>query len=696
MYRNHLLIKSLIISAAMALTACGGSSDSTPSSSGSTTISGSFKTPSGTISHFQDSKPIMLAVLDFIVSQSMAAITGLTGVPNATVELVRINDDGSQNGGVLASTTTDSDGNYTLSLPSGVEPSANLVVQVKGTTETLRAVVSTSTGAVNIDPVSEFILDSLINKDVVLSQVNVESVQVLVEEVAALDLDLSGTSLEQAETLISNDSTVSSTIDAQVTAAANATLINGAWQLGSTGPSNGEMLVFSPNGFYLVYQVDAQDCPNGGVEYGTYTYDGTNLSMTATLDENGQCGLVGEGASTADYPTTIDNNDNRINLTDNESTTSFNRVTDGNANSIVGGWEVGGSVSDPLAIVFYENGNYAHWQGPSGDSNCTPGGVEYGTYVLDGTTLSVNITADQNSDCGLGEGPGSEIFGDTQSGASITVSNNVWTATETVENNIETFSANRLETSDGSGLTETSTPVNDGGGSSPSQIVGAWDLGSSIADGQMLVFYPNGFYLNYSVDAQDCSSGGVEYGTYTYDGTQLDVTATLDENGQCGLVGLGPELPQYNATITNEGNQINLTSGNPEDGTASFARVTDGNPDSIVGGWDVGGSTTTPLAIVFYPNGNYAHWQDDSSDSNCSPGGPEYGTYSYDAISNTITGVALADPNDCGIAPGTIGPFTAENVSVANNVIQFIDFEIFSADRLETSDGSGPTITLVE
>lgn len=632
MNRSHLLITSLIITVAMALTACGGSSSSgggTPAAATST-ITGSVATSTGTIAQFEGDKPFMLAAMDFIISQSMAAITGLTGVPNATVELVRILDNGTQVPGVLASATTDSDGNYTLTLPSGVEPSGDLVVQIKGDTETLRAVVSTTTGAIDINPVSQFILNTLIDEGLTLAQLNVEEIQELVEEVDQLDIIVpSSVSVADAITAIGNDTTVTNAISSQVTAVANTALINGAWDVGGS-VADGQMLVFYPNGFYLVYSVDAQDCPSGGVEYGTYTYDGTQLELTATLDENGQCGLVGLGPELPEYNATITNEGNQINLTSGDpedGTASFARVTDGNPDSIVGGWDVGGSVTNPIALVFYPNGNFAHWQDDSDDSNCSPFGIEYGTYSLDtnSNTLSGTALADPN-DCGVSGNATTGPF----TAQAYSVADNVLQVTD-----FEIFSADRLETSDGSG------PTNTDGGSSAESLSGAYTDGAEQPF--MLVFYPNGFYMHYQ-DCTDTEEGvGVEYGTYQYDGATLTSSQIVDENGGCGLTDF-----QNGVEMTVGTGELNFN----ENGNLFTLTAVDGGPGSIVGAWDVGGSINNPIGIVFYDNGTYTMWQDDSNDSNCGEfnpgGGVEYGTYTFDG--STLIATETVDENaSCGL-----------------------------------------------
>lgn len=434
------IFNAFLLSASLALVGCGGGdTPTTPVDPTATTISGTAQAPAGSIAQIDQHKPFMLATLDFVMPPVWAAVTGLTPITNATVELIRIDDDGNQVGAVLASVTTDSIGGYTLELPTGVELAADLVIQIKNSSNTpvLRAIVSGTT--VNIDPVSQFIVDTLINEPgVVLANLNLATVQGLVAQVAAIVIDLSSsTTLEGAVTTIQGSSEITQAVNGGIASVSNRVNLVGAWGSGS-GPG---MLVIYPDGFYMNYATDTQDCPNGGVEYGSYSYDGNEMTVTPGTDENGVCGLSVNGAAET-YTVGISNNGNQLDITffdpdtQANATSSFPRVTDGNPDSIVGGWDIGGSLTTPQAIVFYPNGTYIHWQETGSDEACTPGGVEYGSYSFDGSSISGSIDRDENNDCGLGAGTGGLTF------PSTTVVNNVLTF-----NNGELFVFDRLETS---------------------------------------------------------------------------------------------------------------------------------------------------------------------------------------------------------------------------------------------------------
>ncbi|NOX91067.1 MAG: hypothetical protein GXP18_01035 [Gammaproteobacteria bacterium] len=123
-------LKITIFSVFLVLAGCGGGG-SGGGSSQTTNIEGEALAPGGTVALFEQ-RSIMMTVVDFLFSSASATITGLQPVTGATVELIRIDDNGDQVGDVLASTVTSITGNYSLALPSGVSFAGNLVVRITG------------------------------------------------------------------------------------------------------------------------------------------------------------------------------------------------------------------------------------------------------------------------------------------------------------------------------------------------------------------------------------------------------------------------------------------------------------------------------------------------------------------------------------------------------------------------------------
>ncbi len=163
------------------------------------------------------------------------------------------------------------------------------------------------------------------------------------------------------------------------------------------------MLVFYPNGFYIHWQGEPENSnctdanhPLGGVEYGTYSYDGTTFTSTQLHDDNSDCGLTTWGSISM---TVMSNGD--LLVDDGASPFTLARM-DSVADSIVGAWDIGGSMDSPSALVFFANGSYMQYQIPdNNDPNCTTGtgGTEYGTYSFDGTSLTATSIVDENGDC---------------------------------------------------------------------------------------------------------------------------------------------------------------------------------------------------------------------------------------------------------------------------------------------------------
>ena len=111
MYSPRLIMKPVVLACSIALTACSSGDDSTGAG---VTVSGLAEAPGGVIAQLTHDKPMMMAATDFLFPPAFAGITGLEPVTGATVELIRIDDDGNQVGDVLASTVTSITGNYSL------------------------------------------------------------------------------------------------------------------------------------------------------------------------------------------------------------------------------------------------------------------------------------------------------------------------------------------------------------------------------------------------------------------------------------------------------------------------------------------------------------------------------------------------------------------------------------------------------
>lgn len=226
-------------SSVVGIAGCGGSSGGSSSDSNTAsgeTISGIATAPAGTVAHWQE-PGLMEVAVNFLISPAAAALNDLLApVKGADVELIRVDDNGDQLGDVLASTVTSNTGNYTLTLPEGVNLAGNLVVRITGqNNQQLRAQVVERD--VDITPVSEFVLRKFIQTGADLDELEVTDIVKLsgkVEEydltnVSGQDLDAVFRSLEsEVGTFIEND-VVAVSAEGAATASIAGTYVNAAF-----------------------------------------------------------------------------------------------------------------------------------------------------------------------------------------------------------------------------------------------------------------------------------------------------------------------------------------------------------------------------------------------------------------------------------------------------------------------------------
>ena len=182
--KSYTMIKSLVLASCIALAAC--SSDDPASST--TTISGVAEAPLGVVAQFEHDKPFLFVATEVLFPSAHAEITGLQPVGGATVELIRIDDDGNQIGDVLASTVTSITGDYNLALPTGVSLAGNLIVRITGNSGTSMSAMVVEL-AVDINPISEYVLSKFVDDaNLVLGDLALNEVVSLQDKVEAFDL----------------------------------------------------------------------------------------------------------------------------------------------------------------------------------------------------------------------------------------------------------------------------------------------------------------------------------------------------------------------------------------------------------------------------------------------------------------------------------------------------------------------------
>ena len=185
--RAQMIIKPLVLACSIALTACGGGGGG-GGGSNTSTISGLVEAPNGAVAMFESNKSIMVAATEFVFPGAHAGITGLQPVTGATVELIRIDDDGNQVGDVLASTVTSISGNYSLALPTGVSLAGNLIVRISGNGGASMSAMVVDQD-VDINPISQYVLDKFVDdENLVLADLAVNEVVALQGRVEEFDL----------------------------------------------------------------------------------------------------------------------------------------------------------------------------------------------------------------------------------------------------------------------------------------------------------------------------------------------------------------------------------------------------------------------------------------------------------------------------------------------------------------------------
>lgn len=214
-WKRGLWMLSTVLLAACGGGGGGGDSITGPAPGGGTPeptmIEGTAKAPAAGVAYFETKSAFQLA-LEFIAPPAAAAILGLEPVSGATVELIRIDDAGEQIGDVLATTTTSISGDYTLTLPEGVSLAGNLIVRIQGMGGTeMRAQVVEE--AVDISPVSDFVLQKFIDNGADLADLTTSAVVQLTGHVEEFDLTVGA---DLAETLAILEAETGGFVDAQV------------------------------------------------------------------------------------------------------------------------------------------------------------------------------------------------------------------------------------------------------------------------------------------------------------------------------------------------------------------------------------------------------------------------------------------------------------------------------------------------
>ncbi|OQW31993.1 MAG: hypothetical protein A4E20_02375 [Nitrospira sp. SG-bin2] len=165
---------TLPVLASAMLAGCGGG-DTVPAGTGGTAgvaAAGIVQAPAGALARAATEKSWFASL--FSVAESWAIdITGWTGVSGATVRVFTIDDHGVPIGSVIATGSTNPDGSFNLTLPTGTVFASNLIAQVEdalaitgpmpvGTANTLSVFIVSST--INLNPATDVATKALVDR----------------------------------------------------------------------------------------------------------------------------------------------------------------------------------------------------------------------------------------------------------------------------------------------------------------------------------------------------------------------------------------------------------------------------------------------------------------------------------------------------------------------------------------------------
>jgi len=182
----------LLLTSLLWLSACGtgdGRNLSKPVSGGQ--ITGTVLLPSQQVT-LRPASTFLTQLVDILIPQVIADVTGLVPVASATVELVRLDSQGNVIS-VIDTTTSDGSGIYTFT--TTLLPDSTLAVRLPNEPVTTRAIVTDST--TDISPVSEAVIRAIVNEIVAVPTTVIENFTLteiisMVDLVNGMDIDVSG------------------------------------------------------------------------------------------------------------------------------------------------------------------------------------------------------------------------------------------------------------------------------------------------------------------------------------------------------------------------------------------------------------------------------------------------------------------------------------------------------------------------
>lgn len=300
---------------------------------------------------------------------------------------------------------------------------------------------------------------------------------------------------------------------------------------------------------------------------------------------------------------------------------------------IAGAWMVGAGTG-ARALILLENGQYYGAEG-----NCAATGkptYEFGTWAYNGSTLTLAVSKDGNSTCGLGTGSRAA----TVSGNSLTLDGATWADVSYSETGLSGFYAYKAFISDEDFelilFTDTQYIV-----------LGAEDLGTASEDVYVLI----GTY----------AWGGNASPSFT--STHVAVLSNFDQVGDTDT----NAVTRYGSSLLfNDAGSVFMY------GAVRPAKVS----TSLAGLWQLdesGDIADTELAypLVFTPSGKAMYLGNDASCPGIvnGSGSGEIGNYAWDTVTNAFSLTITGDSNGaCGIAADAAG---IQSATVTGNLLTF-------------------------
>ena len=265
----------LILLPVIPLSGCSVTDSNTPST---LVITGLVRAPSSQVASF--SQPSLFAsIMNTLFPTSTAGVTGLSPVPNTSVQLVRIDDQGNIID-VLTSVQSGPAGEYRIL--TAEQPSSSLALLITGSDgTTLRAMVTG--GLVNVTPASEAVVQTILESinapasTLTLDNFTPREVEGLVRLIEGMNIDVSGQTLAEAIITIKNKS---GNILQDFTAGFGAPGISNALSSGDFGVTGLSTTFWDPFSLDGEGGIDLSGTTGGGM---TFFSNGT-LQGTASFD----------------------------------------------------------------------------------------------------------------------------------------------------------------------------------------------------------------------------------------------------------------------------------------------------------------------------------------------------------------------------------------------------------------------------